>query len=279
MTKKKNGWWDILGGKIEGRETWENALKREAVEEAGVKIDFIEVVGYVLAENVGDKNEIIFEGKTILPITISFVQKIYPNWKPMETLEREIFNRKDALKVLKERKDNGQLAEITKDVFDFFAKQNFDYEFNYFPFEKEGAFLNIPITQAMSFVVTDDKKYFLVRDFGEKFYSLPGGGCFLNERGEECAKREIMEEAQIEVKNLKLLGTILVNVKKENKILSQTRQLRFLAKPKKVFDFKKDEREEIEERILTDFDFMKEKVKLLKNKTGEEILKDLKAKT
>ena len=278
LTKKENGWWDILGGKIEKGETWRGALKREVREEAGVEIDFIEIVGYVLAENFGSINETVFSGKTILPITMSFVQKIYFDWEPMEIFGREIFNRREALSILEKRDDEGQLAEIAQDVFNFFDKQNFDYEFNYFPVKSGKNFPDIITTQAMSFIVSDDGKFFLVRDFGEEFYSLPGGSCFLNESGEECIKREIMEEVQFRVTNLKLLGTILVNVKKEDKILSQTKQLRFLANPEKVLSFKKDERKEIEERVLADFDFMKENVKLLKNKTGEEILNDLKSK-
>ena len=278
LTKKKNGWWDILGGKIEGREAWEDALKREAVEEAGVEIDFIEVVGYVLAENVGDKNETVFEGKTILPITISFVQKINENWIPLETLEREIFNRKEALKVLAERDDDGQLIEITKDIFEFFKNQKYQYDFKYISANSKKDFSEILTTQTMTFVLSENKKFYLVKDFGEDFYSLLGGGCFLKENNEECVRREITEEAQFEVDNLTLLGTVLVDVKKGDLVLSKTKQLRYLAKAKDVFDFKDDERKEIEERILVDFDFMKQNVKLLKNKTGQEILKDLKNK-
>jgi 8-oxo-dGTP pyrophosphatase MutT (NUDIX family) len=278
LTKKKNGWWDILGGKIENNESWEDALKREAQEEAGVEIDFIEIVGYVLAENFGDKKETIFEGKTILPITMSFVQKIDRNWKALETLGREIFNRENALKELLKREDNGQLAGITKNVFDFFKKQKYKYNFKYFPAENKGDFSEITTTQTMAFILSEDKKFYLVKDFGEEFYSIPGGGCFLNESDEECAKREIMEEAQFEVDNLILLGVVLVEVKKGDLVLSKTKQLRYLAKAKEVFDFKHDERKEIEERALADFDFMKNNVKLLKNKTGEEILEDLKNK-
>ncbi len=278
LAKKKNGWWDILGGKIEKKENWEEALKREAFEEAGIEIDFIQIIGYVLAENFGDEKETGFFGKTILPITMSFVQKKYEKWKPLETLEREMFNRKEALELFKKRDDNNQLYEIAKDVFDFFKKQNFSYNFEYFSANQKKIEPEIPITQAMTFVYNDEKKFFLVKDFGEEFYSLPGGGCRLNENGRRCAKREIFEEAQFKVKNLNLLGTILVSVKKNEKILSRTQQLRFIAEAEKVFEFKKDEREEIEERILANFNFMKNNVKLLKNKTAEKILEDLKDK-
>lgn len=53
LTKKKNGWWDILGGKVRNGESWQNALKREAYEEAGVAIDDINVIGYVKAVILG----------------------------------------------------------------------------------------------------------------------------------------------------------------------------------------------------------------------------------
>ncbi len=278
LTKKKNGWWDILGGKIEDGETWEDALKREASEEAGVKINFIEVVGYVLAENFGDKNETYFEGKTILPITISFIQKINKNWVRQETLEREIFNRKEALRVLSQRDDDGQLTEIATDIFEFFKNQKYLYDFKYIPADLKNNFSEILTTQAMTFILSEDKKFYLVKDFGEDFYSLSGGGCFLNESDEECARREIIEEVQFEVENLTLFGTVLVEVKNGNLVLSKTKQLRYFATAKEVFDFKDDKRKEIEKRILVNFDFMKNNVKLLKNKTGEEILEDLKNK-
>jgi len=280
LTKKKNGWWDILGGKIEKDETWIDALKREAKEEAGIEIDFVEVAGYVLAENFGDKKETYFEGKTIMPVTISFVQKIDKSWLPRETLEREIFKRKEVLKLFLERDDNNQLFEIAKDVFDYFEKQKYQYNFKYFPAPLNSDFDLITTTQAMVFVYSEKNKknFYLVKDFGEDFYSLPGGGCLLNESDEGCAKREVMEEAQFEIQDLTLLGAVLVEVKKGDLILSKTKQLRYLAKAKNIVDFQEDPRGEIEERILTNLNSLQEKVKLLKNQTGDEILYDLKSK-
>ena len=48
----------------------------------------------------------------------------------------------------------------------------------------------------MVFVQTKDGKFIAVRDADEKFYSLPGGGCYMDETDEECARREVREEAQ-----------------------------------------------------------------------------------
>ncbi|NLE07482.1 MAG: NUDIX hydrolase [Parcubacteria group bacterium] len=56
--------------------------------------------------------------------------------------------------------------------------------------------LRLPKTQAMVFVQTKDGKFIAVRDADEKFYSLPGGGCYMDETDEECARREVREEAQ-----------------------------------------------------------------------------------
>jgi ADP-ribose pyrophosphatase YjhB (NUDIX family) len=206
---------------------------------------------------------------------MSFAQEIDLEWKPLETKGREIFNKKEVIKLFQERDDNNQLMEIAEDVFDFFKKQKFDYSFKYFSSDDEVDFSKIIITQAMTFVKEKDK-FYLVKDFGEDFYSLPGGGCYLSESGEDCARREIVEEVQFEVDDLELLGTILVEVKKDNLVLSKTQQLRFLAKPKNVKEFELDPKMEIEERALVDFNSLKDKVMLLQNPTGEEILEDLK---
>lgn len=278
LTKKENGWWDILGGKIEGGESWIDALKRESKEEAGVVVDFIEVVGYILAENHGDKDETHFQKKTIMPITISFIQSVDRNWIPRETLEREIFNQKESLKILQERNDDNQLFEIAKDVFKYFRNQRYQYSFKYFPAPLNSNFDLMLTTQSMTFVYSGKSKkhFYIVKDFGENFYSLLGGGCFLDENNIECTKREIMEEAQFEVKDLVLLGVVLVEVEKGNLILSRTKQMRYLAQAKNVVNFQNDPREEIEERMLVDFDSLQKKVKLLQNQTGDSILKNLK---
>ena len=282
LTKKKIGWWDILGGKVKEGETWVEGLKRESLEEAGVGIDHISVVGYILAENSGDLTNLRFAPKNILPVTISFVQEVKKEWRKYETLGREHFSRKWAKKALLDRGDNGQLAEVFDYVLSYYDNQKYEYSFEYVA--GNTSLINTPNTQSMVFVRTRNNKFLITRDFDESFFSLPGGGCNMDEDGKECAIREVREEAQVELKNIQLIGNVLVKVSRNGQVFSVSTQQRYLADAAEVSDFVvkpdnfSEEHYETVERKEVPFKLLSQEVQLLRNKTGDAILSSLKQK-
>lgn len=272
LTKKKNGWWDVLGGKPKEGETWTEGLKREALEEAGVVIDHISVLGYIVADNSGDLTNLKFPPKNVLPVTVSFVQEVKKNWQKQETLGREHFSRKWAKRALLDRGDGGQLAEVFDYVLSWYDNQKYDYSFDFVA--GDTPLPNIPNTQSMVFVRTPEKKFLIVRDFDESFFSLPGGGCDMDEDGKECAIREVREEAHVELKNIRLFGSVLVNVSKDGRVLSASTQQRYLAVAVEMSDFVmqndiNEKYSETAERKEVPFELLGTEVKLLRNKTGE----------
>ncbi|MDP3989565.1 MAG: NUDIX domain-containing protein [bacterium] len=276
ITRKRNGWWDIPGGKMEKEENWEDAIKREAYEEAGIEIDNISLVGYVLATNKGAEEKLTYPAKNLLPVTISFVKRVEKEWQKKETLDREAPSRDEVKEFFSTRQDNGQLLEMFNHVTSFYDKQGYQQTFEYFPEdEKEG----IPNTQAMVFIRTTTDKFIVVRDFKKTTFALPGGGCGINESGMDCAVRESREEAQVEITDLQFLGTILVKIKKNKDIISVSAQKRYLARTEKLSRFvpRKDGFETIE-RGLVDFKDLYKEVHSLQNDTGNAILENLKNK-
>lgn len=210
----------------------------------------------------------------ILPITISFVKKVDKNWQKHETVAREAFNRKRALKVFNEREDNGQLKEILEYVNKYFDEQNYKYVYEFIEDNKE--LEDIPNTQSMVFLETDEGNFVIVKDKDEKHYSLPGGGCRIDESGRDCVIRETKEEAQVDMVNLKLFGNIIVSVCKDDVVLSRTTHQRYVAEVKDLSDFipEKDGFETIERKIVG-IDELQDYVKLLKNDTGTKTLEVL----
>ena len=96
---------------MEGGETWETALEREAHEEAGVIIDKPILFGSVI---VTQSQQPIsgYPERTVLPFTWSQVLKIDEGWQPRETLGRRICSISEVRKLFGERNDNHQMEEI-----------------------------------------------------------------------------------------------------------------------------------------------------------------------
>lgn len=275
-TKNKGGQWEPLSGEPGDGETWTDGLKRETLEKAGLVIDHISVVGYIVARSSGDSTNFKFTPKNILPVTISFVQEVKKEWN---TLGQEHFIRAWAPKTFIGRDDNGQLAEIFDYVMSYYDDQKYDYSFDYV--EGDSPITDFPNTQSMTFVRTLNNKFLIVRDFNESFFSLPGGGCNMDEDGQVCAIREVREEAQVELKNIQLIGTIIVKVGKNGQSFSTSTQQRYLAEAVEVKNFIEgldtfdSVNCEVVERKEVSLGDLGEEVKLLKNKTGEATLAHL----
>ncbi len=273
LVQKQNDWWDVIGGKIENSENWKEALKRGSKEEAGVNIDDIEIVGYVLVKNSKSGR---FSKDNILPVTMSFVKEVLSIDLAPDVKKREAYKISEAKEVLNARKDNGQLLEIFGYVVKHYELQDYEFEFEYVKAEDSG-FARLPITQVMVFVRDSDGLFIAVRDEGEGHYSLPGGGCYVDEAGEDCAQREVREEAQCQIKDLELLGNVIVKVQKDGKILSKSRQARYFARLDTCSEFIPN-KFEIAERRFVDLNFLSKNTRVLNNDTGKDIIKDLKSK-
>ena len=109
LAEDKNGWWNPLGGHIENSETWIEALKREALEEAGVIISDIVIVGYILAKNSSHPK---YPELSQLPITYSKIDTIVSDWTPLETHQRQLCNDQACVTLLSERDDEHQMLRI-----------------------------------------------------------------------------------------------------------------------------------------------------------------------
>lgn len=134
-----------------------------------------------------------------------------------------------------------------------------------------------PNTQSVVFIKNNDNKFVLVREFGETEFTLPGGGCHIDETGLNCAVRESLEETQINIANVILMGRVVVRLYKNEKFLSVSTQQRYIADIGEMSDFiPGKDGFEIEERKFVDFDDLKFEAKILKNPTGNDILLDLK---
>lgn len=275
MFVDKDSKWNVVCGKIEEGETWQESVIRETREEVGAIVNKLSVVGYVVCENYGES---IFPPKTYFPVCYSFASKIIDSWQPRETKKRDWFSGEHSIENLQTRDDNGQLLEIYQYIKSI-LKQKTSYEFKFIP---DKILENIPATSAGVFCYNNKKEFCIVRDRGEEFFSLPAGGRSIEESVEEGALRELWEEAKIkkeDLENFELLGSILVSVLQNGEIVSQMQQVRFLCKVDVVedFDFQNNDWE-TEFRDFIPFPELAEKVKSLKNETGKDILSHLRAK-
>ncbi|MEK7168930.1 MAG: NUDIX domain-containing protein [Patescibacteria group bacterium] len=112
LAKDKMGWWNPLGGHIDINETWEQALIREAYEEAGVKIKDIKIFGYIKISKLLNHPDNKYPDLTQIPMTISKAIEVDYNWVNMETSGRIIADEETAKKLLSQRTDNMQMLQI-----------------------------------------------------------------------------------------------------------------------------------------------------------------------
>lgn len=129
-------------------------------------------------------------------------------------------------------------------------------------------------TQVYGFCMTQDKLACLVRDKGEERFTLPGGGIDGEEHPEEAIKREFREEAQFEIKNVKLLGSLEVIVEEEGKPTEKSQQVRYICEPTEITEFVPNKDGwETEQRIFVHYTDLPNYVKWIKYPSGQEVFK------
>lgn len=281
LAQKHNGWWDISGGKLEEGESVAECLYRENIEELGVHIDIdnLYLIGYIKAENSTNQDSSArFAQTNYMPVYIAFVKSIDRNWQgnKKEILQRSIASFKELPAFLASRGDGGQLNEILTHTQVFIKSLNLRYEFTFFAKGRIQSLDLPPVTQVMVFCKDEQDRYCIVRDYDENFYSLPGGGCELDESPLEGMKRELLEEAQLKGRNFDLLGTVIVDIYLGERIIASTQHLRYTCEISEINEFvPRALGSEIEERAFVKRNELFEKVMLLKNPTGIAILEKL----
>jgi 8-oxo-dGTP pyrophosphatase MutT (NUDIX family) len=174
------------------------------------------------------------------------------------------------------RDDQGQLLDISKYVKKYIKNKNINVEFEYLETNEINSDKSKTVTTQAMAMCKKNKKYCVVRDFDEDFFSIPGGGCELRENSLECIKREILEEAQFECENYSLMGRLFVSFYDGDILLTRISHDRYLCSVNDFNDFiPRKCGFEIEERKFLDLDEIQDEVKILQNSTGDAILKKL----
>ena len=275
IIRDKDDLSNFVFGHVESGETLTEALARESIEEAGVSIQNEHLLGYILCNKLKNTDtNIKYQDISIIPIYISFVKKIVSKELSFETKGRELLSYKKARAILEKREDNKQLLNILIEAEEFikglYSKLNFDY--------KGIEILDVPITQVFNFCVNKDSKFCLVRDYGEQHFSLPGGGCELNENFFECCTRETREEAQLEIGEIQIMGVIQLDyLDKNGYILQSVQHVRCCSTYSETKEFVPGKNGfEIEERIFCDFKELNNYVVWLQFDSGKLILENVK---
>lgn len=273
----KNDQWNPLGGHIEANETYQDTIIRESMEEGGVAVSrsSIQVAGYILNTNLKNPQLSKYPSPNILPITYSFINDCKTNWIPQETKKRGIFRRKSALELMKIRHDSNQMFEILEYIYELYDSQQYQTTFTYYP---NKIFRNVPVTQVFTFCKNANNHFCLVRDADEQFFSLPGGSCELGENPIDCLNRELLEEAQVTSKKPILLGSILVELKRDNVTVNKFQQLRFLTDLNLISNFipQKNGFETIERKFCPLSELISQ-VMILQNPNGEILVNQVKS--
>jgi 8-oxo-dGTP pyrophosphatase MutT (NUDIX family) len=266
----KNSLTNFIFGHIEDGESLEVALIRESKEEAGINIERLTQIGYILCENqVTTATK--YPNVSAINVYHSYVTKSFSDWEMLETSDRFLISYKKAKKLLGQRPDNNQLSEILEYTHEtnksLIAKVDFT-------FNGQNYIETIPVSQVFNFVSDDENMFCVVRDYDENHWSLPGGGCDLGENFENCAFRETAEEAQIETDNFKIIGVFnLKYLDKNNTVIHQTQHIRVASKAKTIHQFQpqKDGFETIERKFVHKSELI-HYVDWLKYEGGKEML-------
>jgi 8-oxo-dGTP pyrophosphatase MutT (NUDIX family) len=154
-----------------------------------------------------------------------------------------------------------------------FKRDNTFYKFDYQPCI---ILSNIPVTQVYVFCYDQQQRFCIVRDTGEKHYSLPGGGVEPGESPEAAARRELMEEAQIVCGELILLGTNIVSYYTGKQLIKQVQQVRYLAPATEILEFTKNYQGfETEERLFVTLEKLPKIIKWLSEPLPQKIIEQI----
>ena len=268
LVKKTNGWWDIVGGKVEKGEDYIATLNREASEEGGVDIHAHTLVGYVHADTEGDHG--IFPSPSILPVTYAHIKKVnHPFMPNHEVLERELVKLDEVGAYLASRDDAGQLLQMAQYAFEVMRSTTYQYEFIYHA-DITDDIKDIQTTQAAALVRNVAGSYYAVREIGSQKFLLPGGGCHIDEEGDDCVWREIREELEITTGVSHSLGVVHVRMSDEQgTVLSETLHRRYLFEITEVPHIPLGS--EIEEYVAMPIDELMSVAEHLKNENGPKI--------
>lgn len=229
-----------------------------------VKMDNFHIVGYFVVDKDATGGL-----KTIQPVVYSFVKNIGKSWGNPRDGKVDIFSRTNAMDLFKSRDDDGKMLSAYLHVMDSFDREvSCSYSYT-----RDAILDNVEVASVMVFCLNQDKKVCVVRDSGEDFLSLPGGGKHLSETSLEAAKRELFEEAQIVGRDFRILGSILVSFTVGGRLVSTMQQARYLCEADEVGSFVPNMGGfETDFRDFISVDRLGVRVKQLQNSTGEEIL-------
>lgn len=137
---------------------------------------------------------------------------------------------------------------------------------------------NLKFHQVYGFCMSMNNKFLLVRDWNEIRFTLPGGRVEEGELPQEAFIREIREEAQVEISNIKFLGSLEVLCTSQNGvILDHHQQAKYFADVEKIDSFiPRFAESEIEERKEVDMNALARYIDWLNYTSGRQIFKSLK---
>ena len=272
LTQGEDGFWGPVYGQPKVTADWEREMIKETQQKVGVSIERLVLSGYVLNESHKNSHA---PSKTVSPVCYSYCNDIDLGRAPKGAKIRELFSHSNVQEHLAAIKDGGQMLKTYLYIHDQ-IKKDLRMEFSFLPDEMPE---DIIITSAMVFCADNEKRICVVKDGGEDFYSLPGGGRKLTESPLSCAKRELFEEAQIVGKDFKIFGTILVSFFLKDVLVSRMQQARYICN----IDFMEEfiphkDGFETNERIFVPADQLLTLVKQFKNKDGAQIIDHLKSR-
>ncbi len=127
-------------------------------------------------------------------------------------------------------------SPIDQDVLNTISAYYADmkYDFSFIMPDNRGNRIN---TQVFGFCLNEKGECCIVRDEGEENWTLPGGGCEFGERVDDAFRREVLEEAQAELKDVHVLGYVLVSAIKDGEIKEQILQARLVAQISTLNEF------------------------------------------